>query len=144
MSSDPEVEYSSALRDHYENPRNVGELPEADVVALVHNPVCGDMLRLALRVQAGRIVDARFKAYGCAPAIAAASVATEMLIGSDLAAAAAISEAQLREALGGLPPMKVHAAVLACEGIQQALQRLDSGKSVQAAPEDKPEADSER
>ncbi|MFQ5745024.1 MAG: iron-sulfur cluster assembly scaffold protein [Acidobacteriota bacterium] len=117
-------DYSAILLDHYEQPRNLGDLPEADAVALVHNPVCGDILRLAVQVTAGRIVEARFKAYGCAAAIAAGSMLTEMLTGASLEEAGAIREADLIEALGGLPPMRVHAAVLGREGIRELLVRL--------------------
>lgn len=114
----------TALEDHYRNPRNVGELEDADAVALVHNPVCGDMLRLAVRVRNGRIVAARYKAYGCAAAIAAGSVVTEMLEGTSLAEAASITDEEIQRVLGPLPPMKVHAVVLAREGVQQVLGRL--------------------
>ena len=121
--------YSSRLRDHYENPRNIGELEEPDAVALVHNPVCGDMLRLAVQVRNGRIVEVRFKAYGCAAAIAAASVATELMKGAPVEEAKAISEEQITRELGGLPPMKIHASVLAREGIRGALERLTKSKA---------------
>lgn len=113
------------LLDHYRNPRNVGELEDADAVALVHNPACGDMLRLAVRVEDGRITAVRFKAYGCAAAVAASSVATELISGTSLHEAASIREGDISAVLGQLPPMKVHAVVLAREGIQQVLQRID-------------------
>ena len=124
MSPADATDPPSGLVDHYRNPRNVGDLPEADAVALVHNPVCGDMLRLAIRVDAERVVDARFKAYGCAAAIAASSVATELIIGSSIDDAAAITDEQIVTVLGELPPMKTHAIVLAREGVQQAIARL--------------------
>ena len=128
MVREPDSPYSTVLLDHYENPRNVGELPEADAFALVHNPVCGDLLRLAVRVSDGRIVEARFKAYGCAPAIAASSVVTELLTDATLDEAAEITEEIVADALGGLPPMKAHAAALAREGVRQVLGRLGSGQ----------------
>lgn len=115
------------LLDHYRNPRNLGELEDADAVAIVHNPACGDMLRLAVKVREGRIVAARFKAYGCAAAIAASSVATELLTGTSLRDAASIRDEDITGVLGSLPPMKVHAVVLAREGIQQVLERLEDG-----------------
>lgn len=112
------------LIDHYRNPRNLGDLEDADAVAIVHNPACGDMLRLAVKVDGDRIVTARFKAYGCAAAIAASSVATELLTGTSVQEAASIRDEDITGVLGGLPPMKVHAVVLAREGIQQVLARL--------------------
>lgn len=114
----------AGLVDHYRNPRNLGELEGADAVAIVHNPACGDMLRLAVKVEGERIVAARFKAYGCAAAIAASSVATELLTGTSVQAAASIRDDDITRILGPLPPMKVHAVVLAREGIQQVLSRL--------------------
>lgn len=115
---------SSGLADHYRHPRNLGELDEPHAVAIVHNPVCGDMLRLAVRVADGRIEAVRFKAYGCAAAIAAGSAATELLKGTSLAEAASIGDEEILELIGPLPPMKVHAVVLAREGIRKALEQL--------------------
>ena len=117
------------LDDHYRNPRNLGELEDADAVALVHNPACGDMLRLAIKVTEGRIVAARFKAYGCAAAIAASSVATELLSGTSLEQAASITDGDITAVIGPLPPMKVHAIVLAREAIRQVLERLHKGET---------------
>ena len=120
---------ASHLLDHYRNPRNLGELDDADAVAIVHNPACGDMVRFAVRVDDGRIVTVRFKAYGCAAAIAAASVATELMQGTRLERAALIGDEDISAVLGPLPPMKVHAVVLAREGIQQVLARYREGRS---------------
>jgi len=114
----------SGLEDHYENPRNLGELNDADAVALVHNPVCGDMLRLAVKWDGERITEARFKAFGCAAAIAAASVVTELLQGTSVHEAASINDRDIVAVLGALPPMKVHALVLAREGVQKVVQQL--------------------
>lgn len=114
----------TGLSDHYAHPRNLGDLREPDAVAIVHNPVCGDMLRLAARVRDGRIEQARFKGYGCAASIAAGSVATELMEGATLAEAAGIEDDAILEQLGPLPAMKVHAVVLAREAIQQLLARL--------------------
>lgn len=116
--------YSDTLIDHLENPRNVGDLADADAVALVTNPVCGDLLRLAVRVEDDRIVAARFKTSGCGAAIAASSMLTELLTGASLEEAGELSEGAIAEALGGLPPMKLHAATLAHEGVRQLLSRL--------------------
>lgn len=117
---------SSGLLDHYRDPRNLGELDDPDAVAIVHNPVCGDMLRLAARVADDRITAVRFKAYGCAAAIAAGSVATELLAGTSVAEAASIGDEDIAAVLGPLPPMKVHAIVLAREGIRQLVARLET------------------
>ena len=115
---------TSGLADHYNNPRNLGDLAEPDGVALVHNPVCGDMLRLVANCRDGVIVKARFKAYGCAAAIAAGSVASELISGTTIDEAASIKDEDIRSVLGPLPPMKVHAIVLAREGIQNLVEQL--------------------
>lgn len=119
----------SALLDHYRNPRNLGDLDDPDAVAIVHNPACGDMLRLALRVRDEQIVAARFKAYGCAASIAAASALTELVTGTSLQQAASLTDEDLTAVIGPLPPLKVHALVLAREGLRQALERLPRGES---------------
>ncbi len=119
---DPE----NGLLDHYENPRNLGDLDDPDAVAIVHNPACGDMLRLAVRFADGRITAARFKGYGCAAAIAAGSVTTELLVGSSLLEAASLSDDDITAVLGALPPMKVHAVVLARETVANVVAQLES------------------
>ena len=123
------MDQENGLLDHYENPRNLGDLDDPDAVAIVHNPACGDMLRLAVRYADGRIVDARFKGYGCAAAIAAGSVATELLIGTSLHEASSLSDGDITAVLGALPPMKVHAVVLARETIATVVEQLKSGES---------------
>ncbi len=115
---------NSGLADHYNNPRNLGDLADPDGVALVHNPVCGDMLRLVANCRDGVIVEARFKAYGCAAAIAAGSVASELISGTTVDEAASIRDEDILSVLGSLPPMKVHAIVLAREGIQNLVEQL--------------------
>jgi nitrogen fixation NifU-like protein len=114
--------YSDIVMDHFANPRNAGELPEPDALAEVTNPVCGDMLRLSLRIDGHRIVDARFRAFGCAAAIAASSMTTELLIGRTVEEAERLTEDDVAAALGGLPPNKMHCAALAEEAIQTALR----------------------
>lgn len=123
----------SALEDHYRNPRNLGDLERPDAVAIVHNPACGDMLRVAARVERERIVEVRFKAYGCAAAIAAASVMTELIRGTSLERAASLRDEEIVEVLGALPPLKHHAVVLAREGAQQVAARLRGGSSPEPA-----------
>ncbi len=119
------MERPEALVDHYENPRNMGDLADADAVAIGHNPVCGDMLRLAVRSDGAHITHARFKGYGCAAALAAGSVATELLIGTSIERAASITEEDITAVLGPLPPMKVHAVILARDTIANVLAQLD-------------------
>lgn len=123
------MDHKDGLRDHYENPRNLGDLDDPDAVAIVHNPVCGDMLRLAVRCEDGRISAACFKGYGCAAAIAAGSVTTELLIGTSLQKAASLSDEDITAVLGDLPPMKVHAVVLAREAVASVVAQLESRES---------------
>lgn len=118
------MSYSEKLLDYFENPRCAGELEDADAVAEVSNPVCGDVMRLWVRVSEGRIVNASFKAQGCPAAIATSSFATEMLIGMEIGRARAITREDLANALGGLPPSKMHCSVLASDAIQAALKGL--------------------
>ena len=114
--------YSEKLLDYFENPRCAGELPDAHAVAEVSNPVCGDVMKLWVRVDSGRIQDAKFKTQGCSAAIATSSYATEMLIGMDIAEARRITKEQIAEALGGLPAAKIHCSVLATDAIKQVLK----------------------
>lgn len=116
--------YSEIFKDHIANPRNAGELPKPDAVAEETNPVCGDRLRLGLRVRAGRIEAARFLAYGCAPTLACGSVLAERLEGITIEEAKALTKVEIVDALGGLAPQKQHAAALAIETLQSALEKL--------------------
>lgn len=117
--------YSEALKDHLANPRNAGELADADAVSEQSNPVCGDRLRLSLRVRHGRIEAARFLAYGCAPTLACGSALAETLEGMTLAEAARVTRSSIIESLGGLPARKQHAAALAVETLHAALSQCD-------------------
>lgn len=116
------MSYSEKLLDYFQNPRCAGEIPDADAIAEVSNPVCGDVMKLWLRIRDRRIEDARFKAQGCSAAIATSSFATEMLIGMDLDQARRIRKEDIAEALGGLPTSKMHCSVLATDAIQRALE----------------------
>ena len=116
--------YSDKLLDYFQNPRCVGELHDASAVAEVSNPVCGDVMKLWVKVNEGRIVDARFKAQGCSAAIATSSYATELVIGMNVADARQITKEQIAEALGGLPLSKMHCSVLASDAIREALKRF--------------------
>jgi nitrogen fixation NifU-like protein len=114
--------YAAKLIDYFENPRCVGEIENPDGVAQVSNPVCGDVMKLWLRVDADKIIDAKFKAQGCSAAIATSSYATEMIIGMSLKQARTITKEQIADALGGLPGSKMHCSVLACDAIREALK----------------------
>ena len=116
--------YSEVFKDHLANPRNAGELADADAVAEQSNPVCGDRLKLSLRVRGGRIESARFLAYGCPPTLACGSALTAMLEGLTVEEAALISRQEIIKAVGGLPARKGHAAALAAETLQTALESL--------------------
>jgi nitrogen fixation NifU-like protein len=113
--------YSDIVQDHFDNPRNVGALDQADAEAEVANPACGDIMRLYLRIDGDRIVEAKFQTQGCPAAIAAGSMATELLIGRTLEEAGGLKRDEVNDALGGLPPQKVHSSVLTEDAIQAAL-----------------------
>ena len=116
--------YSAAVLDHFKNPRNAGELPDATATVEVSNPVCGDIMQLAVRVCTGRIEEARFETRGCVTAIACGSLLTEMVRGMTLAEARCITYQQVSEALGGLPPATVHGSQLACDALEAVLAAL--------------------
>lgn len=114
--------YSPIVIDHFQNPRNVGELSDANARASVSNPVCGDVLQLMLRITDGRIAEVRFKTFGCEAAIAASSLLTEMIRGKALGDLEDITPEMITAALGGLPKVKLHAASLAEEALKEALE----------------------
>jgi len=118
--------YSAELLDHFQNPRNVGDLPEADAVAEVENPVCGDVIRLSLKMDAQRIEEIRFKAKGCVPAIACGSALTELARGKTTGEIRRLKRDDLIAVVGGLPPASVHAAQLALDALSRALAQLRS------------------
>jgi NifU-like protein involved in Fe-S cluster formation len=113
--------YSDALLDHFHHPRNAGELPDATVRVRTENPVCSDVLELALQVTDNRIAAARFKAQGCVPAMACASAITELVIGKSFDEARAISREDLLQKVNGVPPASSHAIDLALDALRQAL-----------------------
>jgi nitrogen fixation NifU-like protein len=119
------VPYSERFKDHIANPRNAGEIADADAVSEQMNPACGDRLRLSLRVRARHIEAARFLAYGCAPTLACGSALAEMLEGLTTDEAARLSRTDIAQAAGGLPARKGHAAALAVETLQTALRMLE-------------------
>ena len=117
--------YSAAVLDHFQNPRNAGTLDAATATVSVENPVCGDILELSARVEAGRISEARFRTRGCVTALACSSLLTELLRGKTPAEARAITSEQISEALGGLPPATLHGAQLARDAVQALLAKLN-------------------
>lgn len=118
--------YSDTFKDHLANPRNAGTLADADAEAEQVNPVCGDRLRLALRLRDGRIEAARFLAYGCPPTLACGSALASILEGMTVEEAARVTRAQIVEAAGGMPPRKQHAAALAVETLREALRHVQT------------------
>lgn len=116
--------YSPQLLDHFQNPRNAGEVPDADATAEIENPACGDVLRLSLKVKSGRIAEIRFKAKGCVPSMACASALTELVCGQTLLESRALQRDQLTAAVGGLPQASTHAAQLALDALSAALRQL--------------------
>ncbi len=114
--------YSEKVMDHFENPRNVGVMEDADGVGEVGNPVCGDIMKMFIKVRDGVITDVKFKTYGCTSAVASSSMATEMIKGKTIAQALELSNKAVTEALGGLPPQKIHCSVLAEEAVRAAVK----------------------
>jgi nitrogen fixation protein NifU and related proteins len=113
--------YSEKVMDHFLHPRNVGDMPDASGVGSVGNPVCGDIMKMYIKVENGIIVDAKFKTFGCGAAISTSSMVTEMVKGKSIEEALKISNKAVAEALGGLPPVKMHCSVLAEEALKSAL-----------------------
>jgi len=113
--------YSEKVMEHFSNPRNVGEIENPDGVGHVGNPVCGDIMELYIKVDNGIITDAKFKTFGCGAAIATSSMVTELVKGKSVEEALEISNKAVAEALGGLPPIKMHCSVLAEEALKSAI-----------------------
>ncbi len=116
------ISFSEMVMDHFLNPRNIGDLADADGVGEVGAAACGDIMKISLKVKGGRIVDAKFKAFGCGSAIASSSMATELIKGRPVAEALHFTSQEIIDALGGLPPIKVHCSVLAEEAVKAAVE----------------------
>ena len=116
--------YSEQVLDHFQNPRNAGEVEHADAVVEVQNPACGDVLRLSVRMEAGRVVEARFRAKGCVPAMACGSRITEMMTGRTVEELLAISKEKVIESVGGVPAASGHAGQLAVDAVKELLKTL--------------------
>jgi nitrogen fixation NifU-like protein len=113
--------YNPTVIDHFTHPRNMGEMDNPDGVGEATNPVCGDTMRLFIKVQENRIIDAKFLTFGCAAAIASSSITTEMIKGKMVEEVLTISNRTVAEALGGLPPTKIHCSVLAEDALNAAV-----------------------
>ena len=114
--------YSAKVMEHFANPHNVGEIPDANGVGEVGNPKCGDIMRIFLDIDENQVVrDAKFKTFGCGAAIATSSMATEMIIGKTVQEALEVTNKAVMEALGGLPPVKIHCSLLAEQAVHAAL-----------------------
>jgi nitrogen fixation NifU-like protein len=114
--------YSETVMDHFMHPRNMGEIENADGVGEVGNPACGDVMKLYLKIENDRIVDVKFKTFGCGAAIASSSMTTELIKGKTIEEAIKLSNQAVSEALGGLPPAKEHCSVLAEDALKAALE----------------------
>lgn len=113
--------YSEKVMDHFSNPRNVGEIEDADGVGQVGNPVCGDVMKLTIKVDDGKISDVKFKTFGCGAAVATSSMVTELVKGKTIDEALAISNKAVADALDGLPPQKMHCSNLAADALHLAI-----------------------
>ena len=114
--------YSEKVMDHFRNPRNVGVIEDADGVGEVGNPVCGDIMKIYLKIENDVITDVKFETFGCGSAIASSSMATEMIKGKQISEALTLTNKAVTEALDGLPAHKLHCSVLAEEAIKKAIQ----------------------
>jgi nitrogen fixation NifU-like protein len=117
-----QLPYSEKVMDHFTNPRNVGEIPDASGIGTVGNPVCGDVMKMYLKIENEIIVDVKFKTFGCGAAVATSSMVTEMVKGKAIAEALNITNNAVAEALGGLPAKKMHCSVLAAVALRSALK----------------------
>ena len=128
IEQEVKMAYSEKVMDHFRNPRNVGEMSEPDGIGKVGNPTCGDIMELYIKVEDEIIVDAKFQTFGCGAAIATSSMVTEMVKGKKIDDALTISNAMVAEALGGLPPVKMHCSVLAEEALKSAIDDYHAKK----------------
>ncbi|MCK4656428.1 MAG: Fe-S cluster assembly scaffold protein NifU [candidate division Zixibacteria bacterium] len=124
--------YSDKVMDHFTNPRNMGEIADANAIADVGNPACGDMMRLFLKIENGKIVDAKFKTFGCGAAIASSSMLTEIIKGMTVEEALSVTNQRVVDALDGLPPVKRHCSVMAEEALIGALKEYKAKQGGEA------------
>ncbi|MCW3977958.1 Fe-S cluster assembly scaffold protein NifU [Candidatus Bathyarchaeota archaeon] len=114
--------YTEKVMEHFRNPRNMGDMPDADGIGTVGNPVCGDLMTIFIKVKDNKIADIRFKTFGCGAAIATSSMITELAKGKTLEEAAKISRGDVAKSLDGLPPVKMHCSNLAADGLRAAIE----------------------
>ncbi len=128
--------YSDQVMEHFRNPRNVGAIEDADGVGKVGNPVCGDIMELSIKVKDGKIEDAKFRTFGCGAAIATSSMVTELVKGRTVEEALEISNKAVVEALGGLPPVKMHCSVLAEQALKSAIEDFRKREAGEGSSDD--------
>lgn len=127
--------YNEKVMDHFSNPRNVGDIPDANGIGTVGNPVCGDIMKIYIKVKDNIIEDIKFKTFGCGAAIATSSMVTEIVKGKTIEEALKVDNKQVAEALGGLPPVKMHCSNLAADALNEAIKNykknITSGDEVE-------------
>jgi nitrogen fixation NifU-like protein len=131
------MKYSTKVMEHFANPHNVGDLPDANGIGSVGNAVCGDIMKMYIKVEDDIIVDVRFQTFGCGAAIATSSISTDMIKGKPIREALQLTNQAVAEALGGLPPVKMHCSVLAEEAVRSAIDdyyRRTTGKGLDEQP----------
>ncbi len=121
-----QINYNETVMDHFMNPRNMGEMENPDAVGEAGNPVCGDVMKIFLKIENDRIIDVKFKTFGCGAAIASSSMATELMKGKTIEEALKITNEKVTEALGGLPEAKLHCSLLAEEALKVAIENYRS------------------
>ena len=126
--------YSEKVMDHFSNPRNVGEVENANAVGQVGNPKCGDIMKISMRIEDGVIEDVKFKTFGCGAAVATSSMATELVKGKTVEEALPLTNAAVAQALDGLPPQKLHCSVLAEEAVKAAVADYYTRQGLDPAP----------
>jgi len=126
--------YSKKVLDHFSNPRNVGELQDANGIGEVGSPACGDIMRMYIKVEDNRISDISFKTFGCAAAVATSSMATELIKGKTIDEALKLTNQAVVEALEGLPPVKIHCSVLAEQAVKSAIADYYTRQGLDPAP----------
>ena len=122
--------YTEKVKDHFFHPRNVGEIPDADGVGTVGNPTCGDVMTMYIKVKDNRIIDIKFKTYGCAAAIASSSIATELVKGKTIEEAMKLTRDEVSNELGGLPAVKMHCSNLASDALREAIKNYKEKKHI--------------
>ena len=128
------MNYSEKVMDHFTNPRNVGEIENADGIGEVGNAKCGDIMKMYLKIEGDTITDCKFKTFGCGAAVATSSMATEMIKGKTIQEALTLTNKAVMEALDGLPPVKIHCSVLAEQAVKAALWDYYTRQGVDPEP----------